>query len=68
MFPTKFSLKEFRRRIQNTDDFELVAIISAIRQRYRMLHPESEILFLSVPTNDPVERTAIRQWLLEHFV
>ena len=42
--------------ISKADDTEISEIIQTIIHRYNILHPDSEIFFLSLPRNNPQER------------
>lgn len=49
-------LYEVLRRIEESDDLEISEIIRAVIQRYHVCFPDWEIIFLSLPRNDPQER------------
>lgn len=42
--------------IRQASSYELDDMVNAVRQRYAELFPDWEILFLSLPKNDPAER------------
>ena len=51
-------------RISCSDDTELDKMLSAIERQYRCLFPEEEVVFLSMPQNDPQERKRIMNAVL----
>lgn len=51
--------------IEKADDCFLSKLIQAIIQRYGILHPEEEIIFLSLPRNKPEERKEVLSFFLQ---
>lgn len=43
-------------KIERANDFEISQMIRTIIQRYSKVYPDQEIIFLSLPVNDPEER------------
>lgn len=43
-------------KIVQADDIEISEIIKAVIRRYEAAYPDWEIIFLSLPKHDPVER------------
>ncbi len=52
-------------RISAADSQELNAIVRATLERYRVLFPEEEVLFLSLPLDDHEQRVAILRQAVE---
>ncbi len=51
--------------IASAGDFELSEIVRATLDRYRVLFPEEEVVFLSLPLRDQEERAAILRRAVE---
>lgn len=51
------NMNEILEYIQEADDEELSSVIKAVIRRYKRVHPTQEVVFLSLPVDDPVERT-----------
>ena len=51
--------------IASARDYELSEIILATLERYRLLFPEEEVVFLSLPLDDQEERSAILRQAVE---
>ena len=43
-------------RIKRADDAQISQVIMAVIDRYAAVHPDWEIVFLSLPKDDPEER------------
>ena len=52
-------------RIAAADSRELSEIVLATLERYRVLFPEEEVVFLSLPLDDQEERSAILRQAVE---
>ena len=52
-------------RIAAADSRELSEIVRATLERYRVLFPEEEVVFLSLPLDDQEERSAILRQAVE---
>ena len=61
------SLDIILNRISQADSAELSELTKAICRRYGIIHPDSEVAFLSIPKKDPRERKALRDWLMQHI-
>ena len=48
--------------IDHADDTDLSEFVQAFVARYHRLFPDYEIIFLSMPKNDPAQR----EWILRH--
>lgn len=55
------SRTELIRQIKQAPVEEIGDILQAVMERYRALFPEEEILYLSLPKNDPQERQHLLQ-------
>ena len=55
----KKELNDVIRWIESMNSAEMDAILSAIIDRYSLLYPESELIYLFLPRNDMVERKQI---------
>lgn len=44
-------------KIRQADDLEINEIIQAVIGRYEAVFPDWEVMFLSLPKNDPAERS-----------
>ena len=53
------SMQDVFRRIGTMNEIELSDTVLSLMERYRLLFPEEEIVFLSLPRTDPVERHRI---------
>ena len=53
--------------IRFADEHELSLIVCALIERYRSLHPDEEVIFLSLPLDVPEEREAILRHAVELF-
>lgn len=62
------STKRLIKRIENADGYEIDEILNAFRRRYRKLHPDWEVLFLSLPKQDQQKRLAEKKWLVEFLM
>lgn len=51
------------RLVQNADPQDIQRLCHEVMARYRLLFPDSEIMFLSLPKNDPVERSRLVELL-----
>ena len=56
------SMQEVFRRIGVMNEKELSDTVLALMERYRILFPEEEIVFLSLPRTDPAERHRIIEY------
>ena len=52
----KRALNRMLKKIERADDFEVSRMISTIIRRYARVYPDQEVMFLSLPKNDPEER------------
>ena len=59
-----FSFDEFLKRITHSDDFELSQIIQAVVKRYQDVFPDWEVVFLSMPKNNPEVRMQTLTYIL----
>lgn len=50
--------------IEQADDFEINEIINAVIRRYQAVFPDWEVMFLSLPKNDPEERRKALQSII----
>ena len=51
--------------ITSARDYELSEIVRVTLERYRVLFPEEEVVFLSLPLDDQEERSAILRQAVE---
>ena len=56
--PTLFNILE---RIEQADDFEINEIIQAVIRRYKMVFPDWEIIFLSLPVQSEKRKLLLDQ-------
>ena len=59
------AMKDVLDYIAAAEDHDLSEIIQAVLERYQVLFPQEEVLFLSLPLNDPKEREAVIRWAAE---
>lgn len=52
-------MEELLAQIEQADDIQISRIIRAVIRRYGIVYPDHEVVFLSLPTNDPVERELV---------
>ena len=52
-------MEELLAQIEQADDIQISRIIRAVIRRYSSVSPEHEVVFLSLPTNDPEERQLV---------
>ena len=57
------SMQEVFRRIGVMNEKELSDTVLSLMERYRILFPEEEIVFLSLPRTDPAERHRIIEYV-----
>ena len=50
------------KQIEKSNDRELSRIVQAVLSRYRVLYPDEEVIFLSLPIHDREERAKL--WAL----
>lgn len=53
------AISSFLQTIEQANDLEISEILKAVIRRYRKIHPDWEVAFLSLPTNNPKERRKI---------
>lgn len=58
-------MDEMFRQIMHLSDQQIGQAAFAVMKRYGELFPEEEIVFLSMPKNDPAERRRILERVLE---
>ena len=56
--PTLFNILE---RIEQADDFEINEIIQAVIRRYKLVFPDWEIIFLSLPVQSEKRKLLLDQ-------
>ena len=54
-------------KIDMADDFQTDTMLQKLIQHYHQIHPETELITLSIPRNDPEERKNIYRWLLNYL-
>ena len=54
-------------RIQHADDTEISTIIEAVVERYALVYPGWEVMFCSLPKNDPKERNVYVQRIIAYL-
>lgn len=64
---SNMELQQVLARIEQANDCETDAIISAVIRRYDLVYPDWEVWFLSVPKNNVAERRSTVQCLLDHL-
>ena len=52
-------MEELLAQIERADDIQISRIIQAVIRRYSTVYPDHEVVFLSLPTNDPKERQMV---------
>ena len=65
MFRKKLTLAKVLKFIHQADDSQVSDIIQALVSRYKEVHPDWEITFLSLPKNNSTERENIIQYFLK---
>ena len=45
---------------------EMDDVIHAVRERFKELHPDVELILAVVPKDDPKERVAFYEWLIRY--
>ena len=63
--PDEISLEQLLQRIDNCKPEELDPICTALQRRYRVLYPDWEVVFLSMPGGSPERRREEGQQLIE---
>ena len=58
-------MKGILARISIADGEELSQLFYALRNRYSVLFPDEEVVFFSLPKNDPKERRRLMQLVFE---
>ena len=53
-------------RIAQLEAGEMDNVIPSIRERYKQLHPDVELILAAVPKDDPKERAAFYKWLVRY--
>ena len=53
--------------IEQASDYEINEIMEAIRRRFAAAFPDWEVIYLSCPKDDPIQRTIILEMLIQHF-
>lgn len=61
------SLEDTLKRIEKADDLELNEIMEAVRKRYSVRFPNWEVLFISCPKNDSIQRQQTIDFILKHI-
>ena len=61
------TLEDILSRIETADDFEIREIMEAVRKRFAAAFPEWEVIYLSCPKNDPVQRKQTLDALTRYF-
>ena len=61
------TLEDILKRIETADDFEINEIIAAVRRRFARTAPDWEVVYLSCPKNDPVQRKQTLEMLTNYF-
>ena len=67
MFKKKVTLAEVLEFVRQADDCQVNEIIDTLIARYKEVHPDWEVIFLSLPKNNPTERKNMIQSAL-HFL
>lgn len=52
-------MEELLTQIEQADDIGISRIIQAVIRRYGRVYPDHEVVFLSLPINDPEERQLV---------
>ena len=60
--PTLFNVLE---RIEQADDFEINEIIQAVIRRYKLVFPDWEIIFLSLPVQSEKRKLLLDQTIYQ---
>ena len=63
--PDEISLEQLLQRIDNCKPEERDPICTALQRRYRVLYPDWEVVFLSMPGGSPERRREQGQQLIE---
>lgn len=64
--PKEISRDELLRRLKLAEIYEMDDILHAVRNRYKELHPDTDFVLVSIPQNNPKERTALWEWLVAY--
>ena len=67
MFEKNVTLPQVLEFIRQADDCQVNEIIHTLSARYKEVHPDWEVTFLSLPKNNPTERKNMIQSAL-HFL
>ena len=63
----RVSLEEIITYIEQADDLEINEIMSAVRKRFQTAFPDWEVIYLSCPKDDALQRRHTLDYLLKHF-
>ena len=61
------SLDDILKRIETADDYEINEIMAAVRRRFARTAQDWEVVYLSYPKNDPVQRKQTLEMLTNYF-
>ena len=61
------SLDDVLKRIETANDYEINEIMEAVRCRFAVAFPDWEVLYLSCPKNDSVQRKQALEILTQYF-
>ena len=64
---TNITLDEILERIETADNFEISKIMEAVQKRFCIAFPDWEVIYLSCPKNDPVQRKQTLDALIAYF-
>ena len=54
-------------QIDMADESQTDTLLQKLIRHYHQIHPETELITLSLPRNDPEERKSIYRWLLNYL-
>ena len=60
-------LSELVERIHDADDTQIRLVIDAVIERFGRMYPDWEVMFCSLPKNDPEARRIHAQRLIEYL-
>ena len=58
-------MEEILNWIEQADDIQISRVIQSVIRRYDRIYPDHDVVFLSLPKNDPQERRQVLQGALD---
>ena len=63
----QITLNDAQKYIEQANDFEINEIMEAVRLRFAVAFPDWEVIYLSCPKNDPVQRRKTLEALVTYL-